>query len=254
LDLTAGIVVADRFCLVRRLGQGGMGSVWLARHTALGTLCAVKLIHEAAAHSPDLRARFEREARTAAQLRSPHVVQIFDRGEWQGVPYIAMEYLEGEDLAQRLERLGVLSPRETFAIAVHVGRALSKAHAAGLVHRDLKPGNIFIVRDGDREIAKVLDFGVAKVRETGLDGATKTGMLLGTPFYMSPEQTRGSKDIDHRSDLWALAVVVYECLTGQLPFQADTLYDLFARIVTAPLPVPSRAAPVPPGFDAWRWA
>src|SRR5262249_59808648 len=130
------------------------------------------------------------------------------RGVGQGAPYIAMEYLEGEDLGQRLRRRGPLSPRETLAVAVHVGRALSKAHGVGLVHRDLKPANIFIVRDEDREIAKVLDFGVAKVKETGLDGSTKTGTVLGTPFYMSPEQPRGSRTIDHRSALWALPLAV----------------------------------------------
>ncbi len=253
MEITAGTVIADRFRLVCALGQGGMGTVWLARHTALDTPCAVKLIHEQAARLPDLRARFEREARAAALLRSPHVVQILDHGVWRNVPYIAMEYLEGEDLGQRLGRCGTLSPRETLAIAAQIGRALTKAHAAGLVHRDLKPGNVFIVRDEDREIAKVLDFGVAKVRESGLDGATKTGVLLGTPYYMSPEQTRGSKDIDHRSDLWALAVVIYQCLTGRLPFVAENLYELFNKIISEPLPVPSRVAPVPTSLDAW-WA
>jgi serine/threonine-protein kinase len=131
-----------------------------------------------------------------------------------------------------------------------VGRALTKAHAAGLVHRDLKPANIFLVRDEDREIAKVLDFGVAKVKET-VDGATKTGAVLGTPYYMSPEQARGARDIDHRSDLWALAVVTYQCLTGQLPFMGEALGDLFVKIIVEPLPIPSRVAQVPPGFDGW---
>ncbi len=140
-------------------------------------------------------------------------------------------------------------------MTVQVGRALAKAHAAGLVHRDLKPANIFLVRDDDREIAKVLDFGVAKVKakETGLDGRTKTGAVMGTPFYMSPEQARGSKAIDHRSDLWALAVVVYQCLVGAVPFDGDALGDLFVKIIIEPLPVPSQIASVPPGFDAW-WA
>ena len=253
MQLAAGLVIADRFRLVRPLGQGGMGAVWLAQHTGLDVPCAVKFIHEEAAKSADLRARFEREAKAAAQLRSPHVVQILDHGVWQGAPYIAMELLEGEDLGQRLRRRRPLSPRETLVIATQVGRALSKAHAAGLVHRDLKPANIFLVRDDEREIAKVLDFGVAKVKETGLDDATQTGAVLGTPFYMSPEQARGSKSIDHRSDLWALAVVVYQCLIGKLPFRGDALGDLLVKIIIDPLPVPSAAGPVPPGFDAW-WA
>jgi hypothetical protein len=246
-----GLVVAERFRLVRPLGQGGMGAVWLAQHIGLDVPCALKFIHEQAAQSVELRARFEREAKAAAQLRTPHVVQILDHGVWQEIPYIAMEYLEGEDLGQRLARTGPLSPPDTVSVVVQVGRALTKAHAAGLVHRDLKPANIFLVRDDDREIAKVLDFGVAKVKEMGLDGSTKTGAIMGTPYYMSPEQARASKDIDHRSDLWALAVVTYQCLTGRLPFPGDALGELLVKIIMDPLPVPSQAAPVPPGFDAW---
>ena len=253
MQLAAGLVIADRFRLVRPLGQGGMGAVWLAQHTGLDVPCAVKFIHEEAAKSPELRARFEREAKAAAQLRSPHVVQILDHGVWGGAPYIAMELLEGEDLAQRLKsrRPAPLSPRETLVIASQVGRALTKAHAAGLVHRDLKPANIFLVRDDEREIAKVLDFGVAKVKETSVDDATQTGAVLGTPFYMSPEQARGSKSIDHRSDLWALAVVVFQCLLGKLPFKADALGEILVKIIVEPLPVPSQLGDVPPGFDAW---
>jgi serine/threonine-protein kinase len=250
VQLAQGIIVAERFRLLRPLGQGGMGAVWLAQHTGLDIPCAVKFIHEEAAQSPEIRARFEREAKAAAQLRSPHVVQILDHGVWQGAPYIAMELLEGEDLGQRLQQRGVLSPRETLAIAMQVGRALAKAHGVGLVHRDLKPANIFLVRDEDREIAKVLDFGVAKVKET-VDGSTKTGAVLGTPYYMSPEQARGSKTIDHRSDLWALAVVIYQCITGHLPFMGEALGDLFVKIIVEPLPVPSHFAQVPPGFDGW---
>lgn len=256
MKLVAGMVVADRFRLERPLGQGGMGAVWLAQHIGLDVPCAVKFIHAEAAASPEIRARFEREAKSAAQLRSPNVVQILDHGIWEGAPYIAMELLEGEDLAARLRSRGRLDARETAAIASQVARALARAHAAGLVHRDLKPANIFLVRDDDREIAKVLDFGVAKSAAMAMgvsDSKTKTGALLGTPYYMSPEQAQGTKVVDHRSDLWALGVVVYQCITGQLPFQSEALGDLFMKIIVHPLPVPSHVAPVPPGFDAW-WA
>jgi serine/threonine-protein kinase len=255
LDLTPGLVVADRFRLERTLGQGGMGAVWVAQHVSLDTPCAVKFIHEESTTSTELRNRFEREAKAAAQLRSPHVVQILDHGVWEGRPYIAMELLEGEDLAKRLRRTRPLPSVVVAAIASQVGRALTKAHAAGLVHRDLKPANIFLVRDDDREIAKVLDFGVAKTTAVATtmtsDGDTKTGAMLGTPFYMSPEQARGNKDIDHRADLWALAVVVYQCVTGKLPYRSDALGDLLVKIITEPPPVPSSVATVPPGFDAW---
>jgi len=230
-----------------------MGSVWLGQVIALDVPCALKFIHQDAAHSPELRARFEREAKAAAQLRSPHVVQILDHGVWLDRPYIAMELLEGEDLQTRLARRRSLPARETLAVAVQVGRALSKAHASGLIHRDLKPANIFMTRDEDREIIKVLDFGVAKVKEERVDRSTKTGTVLGTPFYMSPEQARGSKGIDHRSDLWALAVVVYECLVGRVPFDGEALGDLFVKIIAEPLPIPSHHANLPPAFDPW-WA
>jgi serine/threonine-protein kinase len=230
-----------------------MGAIWLAHHTGLDVPCAVKFIHAEAAQSADLRARFEREAKAAAGLRSPNVVQIFDHGVWDESPYIAMEFLEGEDLAQRLLHRRTLAPMEVVSITTQVGRALTKAHAAGLIHRDLKPANIYLVRDEDREIAKVLDFGIAKANTMGTDGATKTGAILGTPYYMSPEQARGNKAIDHRADLWSLAVVVYQCVVGQLPFVSEALGDLMVMIIVDPIPVPSKIAPVPPGFDAW-WA
>jgi serine/threonine protein kinase len=201
---SAGSIVAERYQLERPLRQGGMGAVWLAHHVALRIPCAVKFIH-ATTDAPEARARFEREAIAAAQLRSPHVVQILDHGVWHGMPYIAMELLEGEDLRTRLHRVGRLPPAEVHAIITQIARALAKAHGNGLVHRDLKPANVFLVPDDDREIAKVLDFGVAKTTappgaaSMSTDGETKTGAILGTPFYMSPEQARGNKSVDHRA-------------------------------------------------------
>ncbi len=256
MNLIAGMVVADRFRLERLLGEGGMGAVWLARHLGLDVPCAVKFIHAEAATSAEVRGRFEREAKGAAQLRSPNVVQILDHGTWEGTPYIAMEYLEGEDLDARLTRQRKLGLQETLAITLQVARALTRAHAAGLVHRDLKPANIFLVHDDDREIAKVLDFGIAKSRSisiSGTDSKTKTGSVMGTPYYMSPEQAQGTKEVDHRSDLWALAVLVYQCVTGELPFDSSALGDLFVKIIVNPIPVPSHVTSVPAGFDAW-WA
>ncbi|HVY48430.1 MAG TPA: serine/threonine-protein kinase, partial [Minicystis sp.] len=254
--LKPGAIVADRFRLEQRLGQGGMGSVWRAQHLGLDIACAVKFLRREAADSPDLRGRFEREAKAAARLKSPHVVQILDHGVWDGVPYIAMEYLEGEDLNQRLKRVRRLDARETVRIAAQVARALAKAHAAGLVHRDLKPSNIFLTRDEEHEVAKVLDFGVAKrsvTSESAAEQETKSGSILGTPHYMSPEQAQGTKVVDHRSDLWSLAVVVYQCLTGQLPYRSDALGDLLVQIIVSAPPVPSHVAALPASFDAW-WA
>ncbi|APR88188.1 Putative serine/threonine-protein kinase pknH [Minicystis rosea] len=251
--MTPDLVIADRFRLVRPLGEGGMGAVWLATHIRLQIPCAVKFMRPEVAAEPAYRTRFDREAVAAAQIRSPHVVNILDHGVWEGAPYIAMEYLEGEDLAQRLARSGMLSPAETVRIVAQVARALTRAHAASLVHRDLKPGNIFLARDDDRELIKVLDFGIAKVSSPATGNQTKTGAILGTPYYMSPEQAQGTKTVDHRTDLWALAVVVFECLTGKLPFVSDAFGDLVLKIIVEEIPVPSRVAAVPAGFDAW-WA
>jgi serine/threonine-protein kinase len=254
MDLVAGTIVADRFRLERELGAGGMGAVWLAQHLGLGVPCALKFILAGAAREPELRARFEREAKAAAHIKSPYVVQILDCGVWDQTPYIAMEYLEGEDLAARLARRGRLTPKETAVIVGQVARALGKAHAMGIVHRDIKPSNIFLARDDEQEVTKVVDFGIAKSHSQAIgEGQTRTGALLGTPCYMSPEQAQGTRAVDHRSDLWALGVVTYQCLTGRLPFQSDGFGDLMLKIMIEPIPVPSTVAPVPPGFDAW-WA
>jgi len=252
VHLNVGTVVADRFQLVRKLGEGGMGSVWLSHHVKLDTPCAVKFIHAEVASAAGVKERFEREAKVAAQIRSPHVVQVLDYGVSEGVPYIAMEYLDGEDLAARLATRGRLSPAETVAIVGQIARALTKAHAAGLVHRDLKPENVFLVRDDDHELVKVLDFGIAKAQAPLLDGNTRTGTMLGTPRYMSPEQAQGVKAVDHRSDLWSLGIITYRSVVGHLPFDSDALGDLLMRIMVHPMPVPSTILPgLPPAFDAW---
>lgn len=252
--LEPGTVIAGRFRLIRELGRGGMGSVWIAHHQSLEVDCAVKFISAEIATVPGALARFEREAKAAAQLKSPNVVQVHDFGVTQeGQAFIAMELLVGEDLGKRLERVGRLDPRSTHHIISEVARALSKAHAFGIVHRDLKPDNIFLAKDDDRELVKVLDFGIAKATTGDSFGnsTTRTGALLGSPNFMSPEQAQGNKTVDHRSDLWSLAVVAYECITGQLPFESTALGDLLMKIMVGPIPIPSQAAQVPPGFDAW---
>jgi serine/threonine-protein kinase len=252
--LTPNIVVANRFRLNRVIGRGGMGSVWHATHLGLDIPCAVKFIEGNYAAVPEAQARFEREAKSAAQLRSPHVVQILDHGVWEGTPYLAMELLDGEDLGQRLKRVHHLHPKDVCVVIAQVTRALSKAHGLGIVHRDLKPDNIFLVRDDDREVAKVLDFGIAKLTGALEGSSTRTGAMLGTPYYMSPEQAQGVKAVDHRSDLWSLAVIVYRAVTGVLPFESEALGDLLMRIIVAPIPIPSAVVhSLPPGFDAW-WA
>jgi hypothetical protein len=253
IQLAENAVVAGRFKLNRLIGRGGMGSVWQATHLGLDIPCAVKFIEGELSNMAEAQTRFEREAKAAAQLRSPHVVQILDHGVCEGTPYIAMELLDGEDLGKRLQKQGRMHPREVCAIMVQVTRALTKAHQLGIVHRDLKPDNIFLVRDDDREIAKVLDFGIAKSASSALEGSnTKTGAMLGTPYYMSPEQAQGIKTVDFRSDLWSLAVIVYQCVTGVLPFESEALGDLLMKIIVQPIPLPSSVAPdLPQGFDSW---
>jgi serine/threonine-protein kinase len=181
------------------------------------------------------------------------VVQILDYGVHAGTPFMAMELLDGESLAQRLRRQGRLEIGEVARIVTHVARAIHKAHESGVVHRDLKPDNVFLVRNADEEIAKVLDFGIAKTVAGDDPGqmATQTGAVLGTPHYMSPEQARGTRTVDHRTDLWSLGVIAFECTTGRRPFESSVLGDLLLKICAEPVPVPSSVAAVPPGFDQW---
>ena len=231
-----------------------MGAVWRAEHLTLGTQVAVKLIDPAIASSEEALTRFRREAQAAAELRSAHVVHIMDYGVENGTPYIAMELLVGESLSDRLERVKRLTPGELADIFTQVGRALARAHQMDIVHRDLKPDNIYLVKEGDEEIAKVLDFGIAKkigLKSTSSGVKTQTGAMLGTPYYMSPEQAKARGNIDHRTDIWSLGIIAYECLTGVRPFDGETLASLLISICTEPLPTPSNVAEVPPGFDAW---
>jgi serine/threonine-protein kinase len=249
-----GAVLAGKYELGRKLGQGGMGAVWHAEHVQLRSPVAIKLIDEQIARNPEALARFMREAQSAAALRSPHVVQILDYGADRGVPYIAMELLEGESLADRLERVGRLPPAEVAQIMTEVARAMSKAHELSIVHRDLKPDNIFLVKNDEIEVTKVLDFGIAKATPgigVASSSETRTGAILGTPHYMSPEQAEGTKLVDHRTDLWALGVIAFECLVGKRPFDSDALGSLLLAICTRPIPVPSAMGLNLPGFDAW---
>jgi eukaryotic-like serine/threonine-protein kinase len=249
-------VLGQKYRLIRQLDAGGMGSVWLAEALHLSSLVAVKTMDTALAATPEAAQRFLREARTAASLRSPHVVQILDYGVHDGTPFIAMELLEGESLATRLEREGRLASWEqTELVLRHVARALGRAHDAGVIHRDLKPANIFLVRDEEEEIVKLLDFGIAKATAASSSAAlasnTRTGEFLGSPAYASPEQLQASKTLDHRADIWSFGVIAYECLLGRAPFASDSFVGLLLAICAGPLPVPSEQGPVPAGFDAW---
>jgi hypothetical protein len=243
--------------LARALGAGGMGSVWVADHLALHTEVVVKFMAADLAWSADAVARFSREAAMAAQVRSPHVVQMLDHGATKdGRPFIVMELLDGCDLAKHLRVRGGRIPLDEAAqIVAQVAKALARAHERGVVHRDIKPDNVFLCDHGTGELfVKILDFGVAKAKQAGvspLAGGTESGAMVGTPYYMSPEQIFGSP-VDLKTDLWSLGVVAYEAVTGARPFQASTVGALAIAIHSSPLPIPSALVPeLPPAFDRW---
>jgi serine/threonine-protein kinase len=251
----AGMMVTPSVKLVRPLGAGGMGSVWVADHLALRTQVVVKFIANDLKNSKEATERFSREAAAAAQVKSPHVVQTFDHGfTADGVPYIVMELLEGRDLGAYLTAEGRCPPQFVVEIVAQLARALDRAHERGIVHRDIKPANIFLCDAGNNEVfVKLLDFGIAKgVDVPKMDSGTKTGAMIGSPYYMSPEQMLGSKNVDHRSDLWSVGVVAFEALTGHKPFDAETMGGLAIRIHSDPLPLPSAyVKDLPPAVDAW---
>ncbi len=242
MALTPGQLLGDKYRLSHALGEGGMGAVWAADDVHLGRSVAIKVlgpgVDEAVAHR-----RFLREARLAAQLRGPHVAQVFDVGLHEGQAFIVMEHLEGEDLERRLAR-GRLAPSAVATWMDGACAALAEAHQRGIVHRDIKPANLFFARAGGRETLKVLDFGIAMRRE-GSGRLTTEGTIIGTPLYMSPEQSQGL-EVDHRSDLWSLAVVAYESLTGTQPFLGKTDWEALAAIAKRPVPDPSTLVPTLP--------
>ena len=242
---------AGRYVIERRLGTGGMASVWLAYDRTLERPCALKILDADQALTKAARYRFHREARVAARIRSASVVNIFDHGEWRELPYIAMEYLEGEDLASRIAREGRLDLRQTCDMIAQVARGLTHAHTSGVVHRDIKPENIFLMRSDDGELAKVLDFGIATQVMNAADDESQAGLFLGTPMYASPEQVRGL-DVDWRTDLWSLAIVAFECMTGRVPFGGNTLEELCGHILNQPVPpLSDYDAELPHALEAW---
>jgi len=246
-----GRIVAGKYCLLHELGRGGMGSVWAAEHISLRSQVALKLIEPHGLATPHAQARFEREARTLATLRSPNVVQVLDYGVDNELQYLVMELLRGRTLRKELQTRAKLGVDEVWSVIQQVSRAMTVSHAAGFVHRDLKPENIFLVGDDEDQIqVKVLDFGITKSLASEVVPLTATGGLIGTCEYMSPEQALGN-EVDTRSDLWSLAVVTFEALLGRSPFKAKSAMASLAAICHGPIIVPSEAGRVPAGFDEW---
>jgi len=255
--LAEGAVIGGKYRLQRELARGGMGSVWQAVHLQLDAPVAIKFMDAGLGASDIARERFVREAKAAAQIQSPHVVHISDYGvEGGALPYIVMELLQGEDLDRRLLR-GNLSLAATEQVVVQAAKGLRKAHEAGIVHRDLKPSNLFLAGEAEDWTIKLVDFGVAKAigaelpvqptpQATGAPSrpdVTQTGIVLGSPQYMSPEQARGFSRVDHTADVWALAAIAFRALTGRRLFEGMDAMQVLTRLVYEPLPPPSSLAP-----------
>ena len=264
----AGSIVGGKYRVVRLIGTGGMGTVWEGAHVALGTRVAIKFIKPRFSDQAEARARFEIEARAAARLKTKHAVHVFDYGvSPEGLPYIVMEFLDGESLSDAIIGRGPLQAPEVAQIIAQAARALTRAHAAGIVHRDLKPDNIFLATSDEPVenlpyVVKLVDFGIAKIFEedpsdegrphSPMGGPTREGTVIGTPNFMAPEQLTIGGAPGPLTDLWSLGACTFAAMTGRLPFEGDVLGDIVLKVCAAPMPAPSKINPgVPPGFDAW---
>ncbi|MGD0528043.1 MAG: protein kinase [Polyangiaceae bacterium] len=248
-----GELVAGRYEVDGVVGRGGMAVILGARHVELGQRVAIKVLRRDVPRRAEVNARFLREARACAQLRSEHVVRVFDVGHLEnGQPFMVMEHLTGGDLGRIVHVGGVLPVEDAVSYVLQACEGVAEAHAMGIVHRDLKPSNVFLAAGADGSpVVKVLDFGISKVTSTDGFLLTATDATVGSPVYMSPEQVRAAKDIDHRTDIWSLGVVLYQLLTGRVPFDAPTQSALFVAIATdAPLPVAQHRPELPEALAA----
>jgi serine/threonine protein kinase len=258
LGIREGDLIAGKYRVSRTLGVGGMGVVVAARHLRLDEIVAIKLLLPEALGDEDALRRFEREARAVVKIKSEHVTRILDIGTLDsGVPFIVMEYLAGEDLADRLARIGPFAIEEAIEIVLQACEAIAEAHALGIVHRDLKPANLFCVHGADgRPSVKVLDFGISKVIGAGSTttsalGITKTRAVMGSPYYMSPEQMESPRKVDARTDIWSLGVVLFQLLTDEVPFTGETLPQVCVNVATRSAPPLRKLRPdAPSGVEA----
>jgi tRNA A-37 threonylcarbamoyl transferase component Bud32 len=258
-DQLVGATLADRYEIIRRIGEGGMGAVYEARHSIIGKRVAIKVLLEKFLENEELIARLLQEARLASSIGHQNIVDVTDFGTTRdGRAFVVMEFLEGEPLSELIMRDAPLPVERSLTIVKQVASALGAAHAKDIVHRDVKPENVYLVRRGDQDFVKVVDFGVSKAvrsrEEAGSEWQrlTRTGAVLGTPLFMSPEQAAGAEDIDHRADIWACALILYECLTGELPFRGTNYLGVVAQIQNKEVQPPSALRPelgIPPAVD-----
>lgn len=254
LGVEPGQVLAGKYRVERLLGQGGMGVVLAAHHLELEIKVALKLLLPQALVDHAAQARFLREARAAVRLKSEHVAQVLDVGRLEdGTPFIVMEYLEGVDLSKRVEELGVLPIADAVDFCAQACEAIAEAHKLGIVHRDLKPANLFLTRGFDGlPFVKVLDFGISKTEGSAPDGAvTSTAAMMGSPLYMSPEQMQSARDVDLRTDIWAVGAILFELISGKPPFGGESLAQVLLGIMQQPTPsLRAQRAEVPAGLEA----
>jgi len=248
-DPLVGATLAERYEIVRRIGEGGMGAVYEARHSIIGKRVAIKVLLEKFLENEEFIARLLQEARLASSIGHQNIVDVTDFGTTRdGRAFVVMEYLEGEPLSELIMRDAPLPVERSLAIVKQVSSALGAAHNKGIVHRDVKPENVYLVRRSDQDFVKVVDFGVSKAVHTQEEGSewqrlTRTGAVLGTPLFMSPEQAAGKEDIDARADIWSTALILYECLTGELPFRGTNYLGVIAQIQSKEVQPPSALRP-----------
>jgi serine/threonine-protein kinase len=253
MSLKPGELVEGKYRIVRLIGEGGMGAVYEGENVRINRRVAIKVLHAAFAGNADVVKRFEREAQAAGRIGNDHILEVLDLGDLpNGDFFMVMEFLEGEELGKRIKARGRMTPRELAPIARQALTGLAAAHAAGIIHRDLKPDNIFLLREkaGTTDFVKIIDFGISKFQPLNNEmKMTQTGAVMGTPYYMSPEQAHGSAEVDARSDLYAFGVILYESVTGSVPFDASTFNQLLFKIVLSePAPVLQLAPELDPAF------
>ncbi|HEY6728464.1 MAG TPA: protein kinase [Polyangiaceae bacterium] len=255
MTLSPGQILDNKYRIVRLIGEGGMGSVHEGENTLIARRVAIKVLHQAATTNEQVLLRFEREAQAAGRIGSDHILEVLDMGRLpDGDRYMVMEYLDGEPLSARIERLVRMTPGQIAPLMRQALKGLQAAHDAGIIHRDLKPDNIFVLREkaGQPDFVKIIDFGISKFSALGNDmNMTRTGAVMGTPYYMSPEQAKGSSQVDPRSDVYAIGVIMYEAVTGRVPFDGNTFNELMFKIVLSDPPKLSEAVPeLDPAFAA----